>query len=270
MIVNAPGLIDISYFQQMQGDNFNQNAQDLMPVLMNTPLEDQEQIQMRELLAVWDYQEHMDSPEAALWEVFWKHLLLMTFDELPEDYTPGGGGRWFTILRGLVQDPTNVWWDVQKTDAVETRDDIFAAAFATAVHEIRKELGQDPAAWRWGDLHRIYFNHAVMDSFPFIRNAFNQGPFPVSGGSSLVNNTSWKVSGEDYRVSGVSPSQRLIVDFSDFQNTLLIHPTGQSGHSGHPNYIDMAELWTHIQYNVLGWLLEDIQANAAHHLQLKP
>jgi penicillin amidase len=134
---------------------------------------------------------------------------------------------------------------------------------------LKKELGKDPTQWAWGDLHYIVFKHEVMSNLPLIANAFNRGPYSLSGGSATVNANGFSTASGNYQVGG-GVSERLIVDFSDFSNSLLIHPTGQSGHPYHPHYIDMAEKWANIQYNPLYWELETIQQVAEGHLRLTP
>jgi penicillin amidase len=271
MNLEAPGPIDIAYFQKMQGDNKSLNAEVLVPYLLAVDMDDADLESVRSILNGWDFQEHKSSPEAALFEAFWKHLLMATFmDELPEGFEPGGSGRWTVVVNGLVDDPQDTWWDDQTTtDVVETRDDIFRLAFESAVVELKKELGKDPTQWAWGDLHYIVFKHEVMSNLPLIAKAFNRGPFPLSGGSSIVNANGWNAASDGYTVGG-GPSERLIVDMGDFTNSLLIHPTGQSGHPYHPHYIDMADAWANIQYNPLYWDMETIQQTAEGHLRLVP
>ena len=63
---------------------------------------------------------------------------------------------------------------------------------------------------------------------------------------------------------------RMIVDLSDLSNSLVMHTTGQSGHSYHPNYIDMADPWRLIQYHPMYWERNDMEANAEGHLTLVP
>jgi penicillin amidase len=211
----------------------------------------------------------MDSTPAALYAVYWKHLLSATFeDDLPEIYWPSGGGVWMEIIRILVNDPSNSWWDDQSTSKVETRDDIFRLSFESAVKEIKKLKGKDPASWAWGDLHTVTFENQVMSSFPFIRNAFNRGPFPTSGGSGIVNATGWSTR-SGYHVGGL-PSMRMIVDLGNLNNSLTMHTTGQSGHPNHPHYIDMADPWRFIQYHPMLWDRAEIEAASEGHLRLTP
>jgi len=271
MIENAPGPITVEYIQQMHGDNKNLNAVDLVPVLLQVPLDNIELENARALLRDWDYQDQMDSAPAALFNVFWKQLLALTFhDDLPEDFWPGGGGRWFDVMRDLAQQPDNPWWDDKATPEVENRDQIFGRAFAAAVGELESIQGKDPEKWNWGDLHTITFRNPSLGESGVapIEAIFNRGPFRTSGGDEIVNATGWDAA-ESYEVDSM-PSERMIVDLQNFSNSLSIITTGQSGHAYHPHYIDMADPWRMIEYHPMLWDRGQIEADAEGHLRLEP
>ena len=268
-ILKAGRPIDIAYIREMQGNNRNMAAETLVPILLEIPVADELQ-EAQALLSGWDYQSHMDSAPAAVFEVFWKNLLSLSFgDNLPEYFQPGGSATWFTIVNGLAAQPGHAWWDNVNTPEVEDRDAMFAAAFEAAVKELEETLGSDAGEWTWGDLHTLTLEHDFMNNFPLVNALFNEGPFRSSGGSSIVNATGWSAAGEGYGVRSV-PSMRMIVDLSDLQNSLTIHPTGQSGHAGHPHYIDMADPWRMIDYHPMHWDAAVIRDAAESHLVLKP
>jgi len=270
LIKNAPGKIDIAYIQRMHGDNYDPSAAALVPILMNVQLDDSHLDEIRGLLKGWDYQAHANSAPAALYEVFWNHLLTGTFkDDLPERYWPSGGDRWFEVMRNITTDST--WWDDKvTTDRVETRDEIFARAFQDAVAELEKSLGKDPSRWKWGSLHLSNFRNATFSEsgVGMIENLFNRGGFPTSGGGSIVNATSWDAT-EGYETTSL-PSMRAIYDLSNFNNSLTVHTTGQSGHAYHTHYDDMAPLWANIQYYPMWWEEASVSQNVEGHLVLKP
>jgi penicillin amidase len=233
-------------------------------------LDNEDLLEVRSLLADWDYQAHMDSAGAAVFEVFWKNLLALSFgDDLPGEFQPWGGATWFEIVGKLVDQPDHPWWDDANTPDVEDRDMMFARAFAAAVEELEERLGRNPDRWAWGDLHLLTFEHEVMSSFPGISAIFNEGPFRISGGSSSVNATGWSARGDGYDV-GSLPSMRMIVDLSDLTNSLTIHTTGESGHAGHPHYIDMTDPWRLIEYKTMWWDAEEMQAAAESHVRFVP
>jgi penicillin amidase len=271
LIEDAPDPITAEYFRKMHGDNANLSAETLVPALLQVPLSDINLENDRTLLRSWDYQDHMDSAASALYNVFWRQLLAQTFhDDLPEDFWPGGGGRWFEVMRNLVSQPDSAWWDDGTTPEVENRDQIFANAFAAAVAEMESAQGKNPERWNWGDLHTVIFANQSLGQSGVapIEALFNRGPFRTSGGSEIVNATGWDAA-EPYQVEGI-PSQRMIVDLSDLAASLSIHPTGQSGHAYHRNYIDMADLWRQIQYHPMLWDRAQIETSAQGVLKLIP
>ncbi len=272
MIENAPGLIDIEYIQKMQGDNKDLNAENLVPILLQVPVgvENEEYLQ---LLEDWDYQAHMNSPAAALFEVFWKNLMAITFqDLLSEETLPTGDSRWFEVFADLVEQPDSSWWDIPSTTPIETRDFIFSMAFSAALEEIKDTLGENPDQWSWGDLHTLTLINPSMGStgYSFIDALFNRGKYRTSGGSGIVNATGWEATEESpYEVRSL-PSMRTIVDFSDLANSFAIHTTGQSGHAFHGNYVDMTDAWRNIQYHEMLWEDEQIESGAESILLLTP
>lgn len=272
LIEQAPGKIDLAYIQKMQGDGYDAGAEIVIPILMQISLSDAHLEQVRDVLKGWDYQTNMDSAAAALYEVFWSHLLRETFtDDLPKPYWPEGGDQWFEVMRHLVQNPQSSWWDDKNTpDRIENRDEIFVRAFQKSVTEIEKRLGKDPAGWRWGDLHTVTFQNGSLGKtgISLIDGLFNRGPFPAAGGSAIINNTGWDAA-SGYEVVWL-PSMRMIVDLSDLNNSLTVHTTGQSGHAYHPHYADMIDLWRQIQYYPMWWNEADIQQNAEAILRLTP
>jgi penicillin amidase len=274
MLENAPGKIDIAYIQKMHGDAKNLNAEALVPVLLSVKL-DPELASVRDrYLGSWDFQQTADSVSATLFEAFWWQLALDTFsDDLPRDYAPQGGDRWYEVTRNLIQQPDSAWWDDKSTaDKVETRDDIFAKAFSEAVNckICIDKFGKDISQWKWGELHTATFvNQTLGKSGIFlIEDLFNRGPFATSGGKEVVNATGWVI-GSSFEIATL-PSEREIVDFSNLNNSLATHTTGQSGHAYHPHYIDMAPLWATIQYAPMWWEQDSIIADAEGHLRLVP
>jgi len=269
LIEASPGPIDAAYIQAMHGDNMDLLAAEIIPILMNTPLDRDELLETRALFEGWDYQMDMDSASAALYAAFWKHLLALTFeDQVPEYFWPSGGTLWMEVVRQILDDPANAWWDDQSTPEVESRDDIFSLSLEAARTELREITGKDSSKWAWGDLHTLTFYHQVMNNFPLINKVFNRGPYRTSGGSAIVNATAWSTKGT-FEVPHL-PSERVIMDLRNWQNSQSIHPTGQSGHAYHPHYVDMADPWRLIEYHPQHWERTSIEANAEGHLRLIP
>ena len=271
MLEAQNGIFTIADIQRMQGDGMDLNAETLIPLLMDVPLSDSHLVEMRTWISAWDRQTDMDSAPAALFAAYWKHVLALTFDDnLPEDYIAAGGSRWFEVMRNIAQEPNNFFWDDKSTDTVETRDDIFAAAFTAAVKEMESDYGKAPQNWSWGEMHTATFRNSTLGNsgVALIENLFNRGPYPTAGGESIVNATGWTTY-ESYEVDWL-PSMRMIVDLSDLDNSLTVHTTGQSGHAGHEHYTDMVDMWRNIEYYPMYWDQTSIVDSAAATLRLIP
>lgn len=270
LILNADGPLGIVDYQRIQADSVNLGALEIIPALSTLEFGDEQEASLRDQLRTWDGNQSLDSAEAALFSTFWMQLLKATFnDELPEAYWPNGNSLWYVVIGNLLNDPGNAWWDDVNTEAIETRDSILGSAFSTAVAELKSSQGVDPAKWTWGDLHTITFVHQTMNNFPLIGSLFNRGPFPVSGGSAIVNATNWDAATSTFAVTSL-PSKRSIIDLGNWKNSLQINTTGQSGHAYHQHYIDLAPLWAAVEYQPMHWDRTAIEAESESHLILNP
>ena len=273
MIENAPGKFDIAYIQQMQADSKNLNAETLVPILLALDLDPELASVRDQALGSWDFYDRVDSQSATVFEQFWWNLLMDTFkDDLPEDYWPEGGSRWYEVMRELVKQPDSLWWDDQESEVkTETRDDMFARAFEETVSQMGKEYGKDPAKWpTWGEVHGATFRNQTLGESGIgpIETLFNRGPFVTGGGEGIVDATGWTV-GESFEVDWL-PSMRMIVDLGNLSNSVTVHTTGESGHAYHPHYDDMAPLWASVEYYPMLWDEQAITSNAEGHLRLTP
>ena len=274
MIENAPAKIDAAYIQDMHGDSLNLNAETLMPILLSVTLDSGFATVREQYLSSWDYQETIDSQATAIFEWFWWNLLSDTFkDDLPQAYWPGGGSRWYVIMRNLIQQPDSQWWDDKTTDKVETRDDMFVRAFEEAISQMQDEYGQDTTKWpTWGYVHSSTFRNATLGESGIgpIESLFNRGPYDTGGGKSVVNATGWTVGSSDGFDVNWLPSEREIVDLSNLDASIAIHTTGQSGHAFNQHYDDMAPLWAKVEYAPMWWEQESVIKDSEGHLKLVP
>ncbi|MGD8813887.1 MAG: penicillin acylase family protein, partial [Anaerolineales bacterium] len=269
-LLEAQDTLSLEDMITIQGDNHHAMGPILIPILTQLTFDDPEITEMASFLADWDFQADIDSAQAALFNAFWRNLVVSTFmDELEAADTPEGS-RAFVIISQLLGDPSNAWWDDLQTDGIETRDDMLREAFVAAVAELQDSLGKRHSNWSWGDMHSATFRNATLGESGItpIEALFNRGPFPTAGGASIVNANGWTET-EGYQVDWV-PSMRMIVDLSDLGNSLGITTTGESGHAYHRHYIDMADLWRMIQYHAMPWTRNQVEMLVEDVLILTP
>ena len=227
----------------------------------------------RERLPAWDKRMDIDSSAAVLYSYFWIELIEETFkDQYPESrWPPGSQGRLKNAFFYLLEDPDNSWWDDLRTpDKQETRDEILVRAFRKGYRAAVDRLGDKIDSWEWGDIHTTEFRNATFGTSGIgpIEKIFNRGPVATRGGNEVVSVAAWRLK-KPFEVYHIS-SQRAIYDLGDLSATVLIHPTGQSGHPTHRHYDDYIEPWRQIEYHPSLWERSAVEKASRRPLLLKP
>jgi len=262
----------VEFMNELQNDARNVHAGELLPLLLEVPAESEAAAAVQATMRSWaefgtdlfapKLQNGIDSAGAAAYNATWRHLLLRLVDELDSEEVPlDGGSRMFVAVNNLARDPGNAWWDIVGTTPVEQRDDILILAMEDAYEELVDIFGDEPEAWRWGDIHTAEFRNGTFGESGIapIEALFNRGPYAVGGGPAIVNAMHWSPA-DGYQVVAI-PSMRMVVDMSNFDGSTAIHSTGQSGHAFHPHYIDMADAWAAGATNPMVWSEAEALAN---------
>ncbi|WP_301112968.1 penicillin acylase family protein [Microbacterium sp.] len=195
-----------------------------------------------DLLLAWDAQNSASSPAAAYANVLWSNLVQNVFGEREQPLPIGGQARLFTVVADLLDDPSDPLWSNPAID-VDGMEAMLALSAEEAYDELVALQGDVPARWNWGDLHAITLTSDTLGTSGIapIEALFNRGPYPVSGGASVVNATGWEL-GVSYATTTV-PSMRMVIDLSDFDASTWNHLTGASGHAFHEHYTDQTADW---------------------------
>ncbi|MDQ3629631.1 MAG: penicillin acylase family protein [Actinomycetota bacterium] len=230
---------------ELQNDTYNAHAERLTPYLLDISMPTPYFRDGQAELQGWDFTQPADSAAAAYFNAVWRNLLELTFhDQLPPDVRPDGGERWFEVVEKLLEDPDSDWWDdIVTEDVRETRDDILRRALLDARDDLTVMQGSSPTRWSWGGLHELELvNPTLGDSgVGLVESLFNRGPYPLGGGSGIVNATGWDAA-EGFDVTAV-PSMRMVVSLDDFDESRWIQFGGQSGHAYADTYTDQTQLW---------------------------
>lgn len=247
-------------------------AADIVPALLRVRVRDSWVAEGQRVLVGWDYRMESESAAAAYFAVVYKQILIKTFnDELPEDYWPTGGERWYGVLRQLMNDDDNRWWDDVTTPATEKRDDILLAAMTQARKEITSRLSQDPSGWRWGKLHTVELEHQSLgrSGIAPVEMIFNRGPRQVDGAGGVVNAMAFNITSGNYAVTA-GPTMRMLVDLDQLDRSRWINQSGVSGHAVHPHYDDQFALWADNRTIEMVSSRTRVQQSAVDELVLQP
>lgn len=227
-----------------------------------------------ELLRAWDGTLAAGSAAAALYEAVLHRWFANAFrprlgDELFASWVDQSSAVLLASMR-LLDEPDEFWLAPSLagvTGAEAMRDALLRRCVRQAVAELRKRLGDDPATWRWGRLHTVYFGHGAART-PELRRLFDVGPFEMPGDGFTPNNT-----GQNFRFSHrqvAVASYRQVVDLGDPDRSLSIHTIGQSGQPEHPHYADFAPLWARGAHHPMLFTRAAIEREAEATLRLVP
>ena len=141
-------------------------------------------------------------------------------------------------------------------------DDLLAAAVDKALSE--SNAPQDLNQWTYGKLHTVDIEHPVFSISPLLENVLGvrtgTGPQPQSGNTTTVKQVN--------RTFG--PSERLTVDFSDFDHTTLNIVLGESGNPLSPWFMDQFPAWYHNAAGTRPYTPAAVQSATTHTLTLTP
>ncbi|WP_167764553.1 penicillin acylase family protein [Thermus tengchongensis] len=220
--------LSLEDMKAIQMDQKSLLFRDFRPVLeLINPLSERSRT-WRERLLAWDGVADRASEEALVFALWYTELTRLPEKEVGEAYWDEP--RY--LLKALREGDPNC--DQPGTEYQESCLDFAALALERALD--RKEALR---ARSWGEVHQATFPHAVLTHTPLKRFTDRRVPF---GGDRYTVNVGPFVPESLQMTHG--PSYRQIVDLSDPEASLFIHPMGQSGHFLSPHYADLLPLWT--------------------------
>jgi len=206
------------------------------------------------LLRNWDGDLAVDSAAGALYAIwYYRHLRpLLAQVLLPDDpvlVAPLGSPG---VLRLMNEDRAR---------------EAIAASLTSAYAEIVHALGDDPENWRWGDLHKIHFEHPLLQLADTDLAAQMTYPaYPRGGSGNTTNNTGF--SPNDLLVRA-GASYRQVIDVGNWDAARMTNAPGQSGDPRSPFYDNLLRGWAEEESFPLLYDREKILQHRAFSIQLR-
>ena len=215
-------------------------------------------------LRAWDGILRADSRPAAIYEAFRMALVPLVFEnalgaDLYKRYVERPEA-WEPALIRLLRDRSSPWW------GPEGRQALVARALKQADALLVRRLGPDRAAWSWGRLHAMQFVHP-LGRLPWLAWLFNANAPPSGGDLFTINNGGFAI---DTFAQTIVASYRQVIDLGDWDRSVAIHTTGQSGLVTNRHYRDFVPLWATGGYHPLLFSRARVQRNADATLTLLP
>jgi penicillin amidase len=120
----------------------------------------------------------------------------------------------------------------------------------------RARLGSPVSKWRWGRILQWKFDHPVGKQLPLVDSLFDLGPVPMSGSGTTVKQTTLKL----------GPSERMVVDFGNLDNSVQNLVVGESGSVASGHYKDEWPAY----YAGTSYPMEFNEVDARDTLRVKP
>jgi penicillin amidase len=196
----------------------------------------------QDLVRSWNGELSADGAAPAIYEDWLVRMCERVFKnklgaELYGEYV--SSARVTFALYQLLARPDDPWFADLGDPALRGRDAIAGRALEDAVKDLSARLGNDPTAWRWGDVHTITFAHPL--AVGPLALLLNIGPFKRPGDGYSLNNEAYTLS-DPFPVT-THPSERMIADLSDLDASLSVTPEGESGQPGSKFWGDQTKLW---------------------------
>jgi len=137
----------------------------------------------------------------------------------------------------------NKWVDNINTKETESFENIVELSLNDTYCEFEKRGGEKKA--KWESIHSLSYKHPLGSVFP-LNLFFNRGPYQVSGGNDCIMITAFRNS-PNFKTVHLS-GFRMVMDFNNFSNSIMINSSGQSGHFMSKFYDDQIKLFTHGKY----------------------
>ncbi len=201
-------------FARMQADVTSSFAQQILPVLLATPVPPA-MARLREMLGGWDGAMTIEAPQPLIFNAwitaFYQRVLAHA------GIPPEHGGP-VTDFVAHVLSPAGADWCGGDCAPM------LAEALATAATDLTAAYGADPAAWRWGAAHVALFQHPLLRTIPVL-GPLSTISIPSPGDDSTVNR-----GGLNARLQNVHGAAfRGVYDLADLDRSLFIMAPGQSG-----------------------------------------
>ncbi len=263
----------VASFTTIQCDRYSANLIRLRDLLLAQDAVDGIE---RVLAEGWEGMLDPDNPAGA--------LLHATYRALATDVTERLAGPLARVVLGHAVDgiPVNSAFSYRAQGALvtaaeravhpwfsgpEERDRRLRGAVERAGGLLRQRSHEDPLRWRLGDIQRWPLEHP-LHGVPGLGRWFSRGDRPFGGDVNTVVQAQG-VTWTDVNQVRIAPGYRQVLDLGDWDRSVFMVPTGNSGIPGHPRYDDCIEEYVSGWYRPLLYSREAVEAAAESWLVLE-
>ena len=211
-----------------------------------------------ELLREWDGNMTADAAAPVIADALRQRLLeALLQPHLGDDWR---NYRWWmapVFLRNVLRERPGRWLPAKH----DSWDALLTATLEETVVRLQQRDGFTSLdRLRWGPQVAVRMRHPVGSRLPLLSGWFAVPATEQSGGRYSPKQTR----------SAMGPSERLVADLSDLDETLINITLGQSGHVTSEHYSDQFDTWVNVKPQRLPYSKASVERDARHTLTLVP
>jgi penicillin amidase len=221
-LLDASGRHGVADFARMQVDAGSPYARALLAVLRGVAVPEGRARQAQTQLRDWDGTMSMDGPQPLIFNAWLARFRddVLRRAGVPEQSPAVSRQDFVAWLLSANADPAaRAAWCGGPCEAM------LGAALESAAAELAARLGPDPAAWRWGAVHRAVFAHPLLRFVPVL-GRLTEASAAIPGDTTTINRQEALFGGF---ASVHGPSFRGVYDLADLDRSRFIVAPGQSG-----------------------------------------
>jgi penicillin amidase len=255
-------LFSVADMIQLQNNDLSIPARLLVPLLRDLDFAKPATAQAAQRLLRWNDVLDRDSPEAAIYEMWQRHMLAdIRTVFVPKEARDYIGNPEMSKMIAWLTAPDGRFG----VDPIAGRDSFLEKNLDGALAHLTRLLGPDIDKWKLGGFHHATIFHPLSPALKAeLREKFDVGKLGRGGDSYTVTATG---GGNNQTAGG---SFKIIADTEDWDNSVGLNNPGQSGDVNDPHYRDLYELWARGKYFPIFYSRPKIESVTERVLSLKP
>lgn len=252
----------------IQGDQESAQVPTTLPFLLSVPVQTQRQRDALGYLQAWNGVSDRASVAQSIYAA-WRYELeraLFADDLRGALYDDVADLTSALFAENVLTDATlgALWCDDVRTTPAETCEETALVALDRGLDRLEQMAGTRMDRWAWGDLHQTQYPHRPFSEVAYLKRFFHR-TIPNGGDGFTVNVAPYRYSElfQQYHV----PGYRQIVDLADFNNSLFVTTTGESGNVLSRHYDDFIERHRDVRYLPMTFGRENVSGDV---LTLRP
>ncbi|MFO0805803.1 MAG: penicillin acylase family protein [Gemmataceae bacterium] len=259
----------------LQQDTRSRPWEAIRDAVLAIPASDPQVREALDLLREWDGRVSIDSPAAAIFELFVAEMCVRvakakapkSWEAALGDAGLGAAGhnlfadrRVSHLVPLLCEQPPGwfVSWPV-----------VMADVLGGIVRRLRREVGPSPPFWAWGHLRKLRLDHPLFGKHRWLGPAFNLGPVPCGGDQNTISQAGARPLHPDDFTHNLA-NLRTVFDLADLAKSRFVLCGGQSGNPCSPHHADQLPLWQAGESIAIPWSQDDVIRASASTLRLLP